>query len=93
MIDLSTELASALASAEVKEALAEVVRGVIRQELRGETLAKDDHFVDAEEAARFLGMTVGAVQKAAARGTLPCRRFGRRLRFRLSELVPLTPRR
>jgi excisionase family DNA binding protein len=39
------------------------------------------------EAAERLGMTESALRKAVARGTIPCQRLGRRLRFRLSELM------
>ena len=46
-----------------------------------------DELVDAEEAARLLGMTVGAVRAAARRGTLAAVHVGRRLRFRRSELA------
>jgi excisionase family DNA binding protein len=43
--------------------------------------------MDAAEAAERLGMTEAALRKAAARGTVPFQRIGRRLRFRLSKLL------
>jgi excisionase family DNA binding protein len=55
---------------------------------RGRALpAGGDRLIGAEEAATVLGMTATAVRKAAARGTIPAERLGRRLRFRLSVLL------
>ena len=60
-------------------------RVVVREEIAKASFA--DRLLDAPEAAERLGMTEAALRKAAARGTIPCRRLGRRLRFRLSELM------
>jgi hypothetical protein len=43
--------------------------------------------VDAHEAARLLGMTVGAVRAASYRGTVKSTTVGRSLRFRPSDLI------
>jgi hypothetical protein len=61
------------------------IRTIVREEIAKASFA--DRLMDATEAARRLGMTEAAVRKAAARGTVPCQRLGRRLRFRLSELM------
>jgi excisionase family DNA binding protein len=92
VIDLSEEMAQALASPRVRAALADVVREAIRDELAPPRAARDDQLVGVEEAARVLGMTIAAVRKAAARDTLPSHRLGRRVRFKVSELLSLATR-
>jgi len=47
----------------------------------------EDRLVDANEAARLLGMTVLAVRKAKERGALPSVRIGNRVRFKVSDLL------
>ena len=86
MIDLTDDLTAALASPKVQEELRRTVAGVVRAELRALPVG-GDRLVDAGEAAEVLGMTGAAVRKAAARGTIPAERIGRRLRFRLSALL------
>ena len=86
VIDLTDDLTAALASPKVQEELRRTVTSVLRAELRA-LPAGGDRLVDADEAAEVLGMTGGAVRKAAARGTIPAERIGRRLRFRLSALL------
>jgi excisionase family DNA binding protein len=86
MIDLTEDLTAALSCPRVQEELRRTVATVLRAELRALPIG-GDRLVDAEEAAGVLGMTVGAVRKAAARGTIPTERVGRRLRFRLSALL------
>lgn len=86
MIDLTDDLTAALASPKVQEELRRTVASVVRAELRA-LPAGGDRLVGAEEAATVLGMTATAVRKAAARGTIPAERLGRRLRFRLSVLL------
>jgi excisionase family DNA binding protein len=86
MIDLAEELATALSSPKVRQALADLVRDALRGEL-SPSGANGENLVDAEEAAKILGMTLAAVRKAATRGTLPCHRLGRRIRFRPAELL------
>jgi excisionase family DNA binding protein len=77
--------------AAVKEALRDpVVRDQIRAIVVecGPAPANDtEHLLDAAAAAEVLGMTKSALRMAVYRGTIPCVRVGRRLRFRLSELV------
>ncbi|MBA3351717.1 MAG: helix-turn-helix domain-containing protein [Blastocatellia bacterium] len=46
-----------------------------------------DALLTAEQAGEFLGLTVGAVRQAAYRGSLPCVKVGRRLRFKPSDLA------
>lgn len=43
--------------------------------------------IDANAAAALLGISPSALRMAAYRGTIPCVRVGRRLRFRASELA------
>ena len=86
MIDLTDDLTAALASPKVQEELRRMVASVLRAELRA-LPAGGDRLVGADEAAQILGMTEAAIRKAAARGTLPTERIGRRLRFRLSALL------
>ena len=86
MIDLTDDLTAALASPKVQEELRRTVASVQRAEL-GAFPAGNDRLVDADEAAQVLGMTPMAVRKAATRGSLPAERLGRRLRFRLSDLL------
>lgn len=86
MIDLTEDVSAALASPKVQEELRRTVASVVRAELRTLPLGVD-RLVDADEAAELLGMTGGAIRKAAARGTIPAERIGRRLRSRLSALL------
>jgi excisionase family DNA binding protein len=85
VLDLEKELAAALCAPNVIAALGELVRRVVREEL--ERAGMGDDILDVPRAARLLGMTSSAVSKAAWRGTLPCIRIGRRVRFRRSELI------
>jgi hypothetical protein len=83
----------------------EIVREALRDEaLRGEILklvrdalaaapANDvpEPLIDAKAAAEMLGMTVPAVRASAYRGSIPCQRVGRLLRFRRSDLLRRRP--
>ena len=86
MIDFVSELVVALRSAPVQATMREMITEVVRVELEA-SLVEPDRLVDVDHAAEILGMTKDAVRKAAYRGTLPCQRVGRRLRFRLRTLV------
>jgi hypothetical protein len=86
VIDLTDDLAAALSSSKVQEELRRSVAAAVRAEL-GKHPMGGDRLIDADEAATVLGMTGAAVRKAAARGTIPTERLGRRLRFRLSVLL------
>lgn len=88
MIDLTDDLANALSSPRVRQALTDAIREAMRGDFAA-TATASDQLVGAEEAARILGMTVAAVRKAATRGTLPCHRVGRRVRFLPSELLAI----
>jgi hypothetical protein len=46
-----------------------------------------EDLLDSRGAAAFLKMTPAALRMAVYRGTVPCVRIGRRLRFRRSDLV------
>jgi excisionase family DNA binding protein len=88
MINLAAEFAEALRTPEVQEILRQTMADVVRQELQGRS-PDSNRLVDAEEAARILDMTPGAVRKAAGRGRLPCHRVGRRVRFNVAEIAAL----
>lgn len=68
---------------EVIPAINEAVRRAIAAAPR----ADPDRLIDSTEAAALLGMTSSAVRKAAQRGSLPALRIGRRLRFRVGDLL------
>jgi excisionase family DNA binding protein len=85
VIDLEHELSAALRSPRVLAALEELLRRVVREELASAGLG--DALLAVPQAADLLGMTPAAVNKAAQRGTLPCVRIGRRVRFRRNELL------
>jgi hypothetical protein len=84
-------------------AAAQLVREALRDpEVRAEVLAilRDalptndagtEPLIDAREAAKILDMTVPAVRAAAYRGSVPCQRVGRLLRFRRSDLLRRRP--
>jgi hypothetical protein len=78
-------IARALASPEIRAAIFDEIRIIVREEIARAPFA--DRLMDAAEAAERIGMTEAALRKAAARGTIPCQHKGRRLRFRLSELM------
>ena len=56
---------------------------------------QDNAWLNAQEAARYLRLSENALRIQIFRGRIPVHRFGRRLRFRLSELdsvfVPFHP--
>jgi excisionase family DNA binding protein len=61
------------------------IRTIVREEISQAPFA--DRLLDVAEAAERLGISEAALRKAAARGTVPVQHVGRRLRFRLSELL------
>jgi excisionase family DNA binding protein len=78
--------------AAVKEALRDAT---VREQIRAIVLecapapANDvDDLLDARAAAGYLRMSTAALRMAVYRGTIPCIRVGRRLRFRRADLVP-----
>ena len=81
----------------VRRAVAEAVRtevvapllAAIRAEIARIGRHDLDRLIGVEDAARLLSMSQAATRKAAARGTLPVRRIGRRLRFRVGDLLAL----
>jgi len=85
VLDLEKELAAALGARTVVASLEILVRRVVREELAHAGVG--DEMLDVPRAARLLGMSASAVSKAALRGTLPCVRLGRRVRFRRTDLI------
>lgn len=51
-----------------------------------------EELLDTPAAAAFMRMTPAALRMAVYRGTIPCLRVGRRLRFRPSALLGLMDR-
>lgn len=49
----------------------------------------DERFLTTDEAALYLGVTVGTVRNMVSRGELPYYKLGRRNRYKLSELKNL----
>jgi excisionase family DNA binding protein len=86
MIDLRAEILAAINSPACRREIAKLVRAAVREE---RPALVDEGLIDAKSAAELLGMTVGAIRKAAFRGSIPCRRVGRKLRFVRSELLAL----
>jgi excisionase family DNA binding protein len=78
-------IARVLSNPRLVASVLQEIRAIVREEIAKASFA--DRLLDAPEAAERLGMTEAALRKAAARGTIPCQRLGRRLRFRLSELM------
>jgi hypothetical protein len=89
IIDLKRELMNLLRSPEARRTIVDIVHATIEQDRSAEA---DDGLLDAEGAADVLAMTPGAVRKAVLRGSLPCRRIGRKLRFVRSELLAAAKR-
>jgi excisionase family DNA binding protein len=58
-----------------------------------ENLVLNDCWLDSEEAARYLRLSVNALRIAVYRGQIKAHRLGRRLRFRLADLekLPVSP--
>jgi hypothetical protein len=82
-IDVVAAVKEALRDASVRDQLRAIVL-----ELAPSPANDIDDLLDARAAAAFLGMTPAALRMAVYRGTIPCVRVGRRLRFRRSELAP-----
>jgi excisionase family DNA binding protein len=51
--------------------------------------ANDVDLVDVATAAKMLAITEAALRRATSRGTIPAVRFGRRVRYRRSDLLLL----
>ena len=71
---------------EVRDVILPLIRETIRSEIAQVSRINPDRLITAEEAARVLGMTVSATRKAAQRGSIPARKIGHRLRFRMGDL-------
>ena len=71
----------------IREELLSSIRQAVREELLTTGRQDPDRLISVEQAAGILGMSVNAVRKAAQRRTLPVQRIGRRLRFRLGDLL------
>ena len=78
-------IARILADPRMVASVLDEIRTIVREEIARAPFA--DRLLDVPEAAERIGMTESALRKAVARGTIPCQRMGRRLRFRLSELM------
>ena len=78
-------IARVLAHPDLRAVLRDEIRTIVREEIARAPFA--DRLLDAAEAAQRLGLSEAALRKAVARGTVPCHRLGRRVRFRLSELL------
>lgn len=68
------------------ERLREEVRQ-LREEVRTRRLGDPEELLTAEQAAKLLKVTPGAIRQAARRKALNAVRVGRWLRFRRGELV------
>ena len=75
------------ALAELPGAVEDLRQRIAELESRLTTSPANDTLLDTAGAAKLLAMTPEAVRQAAYRGTIPCVRVGRRLRFRRSELL------
>lgn len=84
IINLRQEVLAALSTPQGRRAIAAIVRETIQADEADDDV---EGLMDAEAAAELLSMTPAAVRKAAARGSLPCHRLGRKLRFKRSELL------
>jgi predicted DNA-binding transcriptional regulator AlpA len=86
MIDLVKELRAALVAS--RDEIGAVVREVVREELL-RVPHDPDRLLTVDEAAQILSMTPNAIRRAVDRGTFPSpvKRLGRRLRFRLGDLL------
>lgn len=90
MADLTSDLKAALLA--TGDHFETVIRRVMRDELAAFHQHGDpDALLDAEDAARLLGMSPAALRRAAERGRfqVPPLRLGRRLRWRRGDLIQL----
>ncbi len=90
MADFSSDLKAALLA--TSDHFESLIRQVVRDELvASRNLGDPDTLINAEEAARLLGMSPAALRRAAERGrfSVPPIRIGRRLRWRRGDLVRL----
>jgi hypothetical protein len=84
----TTNLSNAFgALAKLPEDVEDLRQRIAELEARLTTPPANDTLLDAVGAAKLLAMTPEAVRQAAYRGTIPCVRVSRRLRFRRSELL------
>lgn len=81
-IDIVALVKEALRDSDIREHIRAIV-----MEIAPAPANDVEDLLDARRAAAFLGMTPAALRMAVYRGTIPCVRIGRRLRFRRSELA------
>jgi len=90
-IDLAKELRTAVA--DLVPELEDRLRRAVREEVHRASRAGDpDELLDANHAAKLLGLTAAALRRAAERGqgVVPCvRGLGRRLRWRRGDILAL----
>lgn len=86
MLDLASEVRAGVLAA--LDELTDTIRAAVRAELKRAS-ADPDRLLPAREAAALIGLSESALRKAAQRGTIPCQRIGRRLRFRAGDLLDL----
>ena len=65
------------------------IREIVRDELARLPTRDPDALVSVADAARILGLSEGSVRARTLRGTLPARRIGRTLRYRVGDLLRL----
>lgn len=69
------------------DALLALPARVAELEAQIQAMRDAEPLIGAETAARLLDMKPSALRKAAYRGTIPCVRVGRLLRFKASDLA------
>ncbi len=84
VIDIRAEVRATLDA--MMPMLTDMVRTAVRTEFLNAP-TDPNRLVGAGEAAQMLGMTETAVRRAANRGTLPARKNGKLLRFRVGDLL------
>lgn len=90
MIDLSQELQAALRA--LHPELDALIRRAVREEVAHlHSHGSPDDLLTAEQVAALVGMSPGALRRAAERGRFPVKpvRLGRRLRWRRGDLLGL----
>ena len=83
---LTIDIVAAVKEALRDEDIRDQIRAIVMESAPPPANDVDD-LLDVRAAAAFLGMTPATLRMAVYRGTIPCLRVGRRLRFRRSELV------
>lgn len=71
----------------IQETEVKTMKSISHEETNSVNGIETRHLVRASTVARMLDVCVSSVYRSARRGTLPCVRLGRTIRFNLNDVI------